>query len=137
MRHYWKLGIEGAHRDRPAAEIVAATVMSAGNPADAASAGDLLAADLPTAGAPAVDVPTVQADTEPDQGIETTEATSNESTITQAPLAVYGDAAYGAGALLADLEAAGADILRKVVPPLAPGGRFPRTASRSRPPRAP
>jgi len=44
----------------------------------------------------------------------------------EAPLAVYGDAAYGAGALLADLEAAGAQIMTKVQPPVAPGGRFPK-----------
>jgi len=37
--------------------------------------------------------------------------TSNASTITQASLTLYGDATYGAGAPLADLEAAGADIL--------------------------
>ncbi|MGH9262783.1 MAG: transposase, partial [Acidimicrobiales bacterium] len=38
--------------------------------------------------------------------------------------AVYGDAAYGAGKLLARLENAGADIKTKVQPPVAPGGRF-------------
>jgi len=37
---------------------------------------------------------------------------------------VYGDAAYGAGSLLADLEAAGAQIMTKVQPPVAPAGRF-------------
>jgi hypothetical protein len=41
-------------------------------------------------------------------------------------LAVYGDAAYGAGVLLEKLEAAAADILTKVQPPVAPGGRFPK-----------
>ncbi len=38
--------------------------------------------------------------------------------------AVYGDAAYGAGKLLARLEAAGAQIFTKVQPPTAPDGRF-------------
>src|SRR5664280_2404964 len=33
---------------------------------------------------------------------------------------------YGAGVLLERLEAAGADILTKVQPPVAPGGRFPK-----------
>ena len=37
-----------------------------------------------------------------------------ESSQREAPLAVYGDAAYGAGVLLERLEAAGADILTKV-----------------------
>jgi len=40
------------------------------------------------------------------------------------PLAVYGDAAYGAGKLLETLEAAGAQISCKVQPPTAPAGRF-------------
>ena len=39
-------------------------------------------------------------------------------------MAVYGDAAYGAGELLEHLEAVGADIGCKVAPPVAPGGRF-------------
>ena len=38
--------------------------------------------------------------------------------------AVYGDAAYGAGKVLARLETAGAQIFTKVQPPTAPGGRF-------------
>lgn len=40
------------------------------------------------------------------------------------PLAVYGDADYGAGQLLARLEKAGAQIKTKVQPPPAQGGRF-------------
>lgn len=47
-----------------------------------------------------------------------------ESTDGEAPLVVYGDAAYGAGELLEHLDKAGADISCKVRPPLAPGGRF-------------
>jgi len=39
-------------------------------------------------------------------------------------VAVYGDAAYGAGPLLARLENAGARIMTKVQPPPALGGRF-------------
>ena len=39
-------------------------------------------------------------------------------------MAVYGDAAYGAGKLLATLEDAGTRIMTKVQPPAAPGGRF-------------
>jgi hypothetical protein len=42
----------------------------------------------------------------------------------RAVLTVYGDAAYGAGELLATLDAAGAEIRCKVQPPSAPGGRF-------------
>ena len=51
---------------------------------------------------------TEQADDEPDGG----------------PLAVYGDAAYGAGALLEELEQAGAEANCKVQPPVARGGLF-------------
>ncbi|WP_181036254.1 transposase, partial [Arthrobacter sp. N199823] len=39
-------------------------------------------------------------------------------------LAVYGDAAYGAGAFLVELEAAGSGVFVKVQPPVAPGGRY-------------
>jgi hypothetical protein len=41
-----------------------------------------------------------------------------------APLTVYGDAAYGSGELLAALEDAGAEMRIKVQPPTAQGGRF-------------
>jgi hypothetical protein len=43
-------------------------------------------------------------------------------------LAVYGDAAYGAGSVLATLEDADAEIMCKVQPPVAPGGRFAKDA---------
>jgi hypothetical protein len=45
-----------------------------------------------------------------------------------APLAVYGDAAYGAGALLAELEQAGAEAICKVQPPTAAAGKFTKDA---------
>ena len=41
-----------------------------------------------------------------------------------APLTVYGDAAYGSGELLEMLEEAGAELRIKVQPPSAQGGRF-------------
>ncbi len=43
-------------------------------------------------------------------------------------LAVYGDGAYGAGSVLATLEDADAEIMCKVQPPVAPGGRFAKDA---------
>ena len=46
----------------------------------------------------------------------------------QEPLTVYGDAAYGTGALIESLEAAGAKLRLKVAVPTAPAGRFPKTA---------
>ena len=96
-------GYKGHLAIDPDAEVITATAVTAGNTGDAACAVRLLAADLPdpsTAGQGDAPVPE------------------------QAPLAVYGDAAYGAGALLADLEAAGAQIMTKVQPPVTPGGRF-------------
>ena len=58
------------------------------------------------------------------QLFESASPTAEPAVADEAPLAVYGDAAYGAGCLLADLEAAGAQIMTKVQPPVAPGGRF-------------
>ena len=94
--------------------------------------------DPPTADVPAQDVagdgggPADQASTEAGhqdtaRGQDAADnETETESSQREAPLAVYGDAAYGAGVLLEKLEAAGADILTKVQPPVAPGGRFPK-----------
>jgi len=120
----------------PDSEVITATTVTAGNTGDAASAGDLLAQDLPTPDGPAADVPaadeaadtdslTEQAGSEPGRDTTSQDATQAE---VEAPLAVYGDAAYGAGELLEKLEAAGADIMTKVQPPVAPGGRFPKDA---------
>ena len=46
-------------------------------------------------------------------------------------LAVYGDAAYGAGSLLAVLERAGASVMVKVQPPVAPAGRLAKDVDAS------
>jgi hypothetical protein len=120
----------------PDSEVITATTVTAGNTGDAASASDLLAQDIPTPKVPAQDVPAPdvadgdspadQAGHEPDR--DTTDRQDATETEVEAPLAVYGDAAYGAGVLLEKLEAAGADIMTKVQPPVAPGGRFPKDA---------
>ena len=113
----------------PDSEVITATAVTAGNTGDAASAGDLLAQDIPTQEVRAADVagdgdsPADQASTVHGQDDADNETGSSKM---EAPLAVYGDAAYGAGVLLEKLEAAGADILTKVRPPVAPGGRFPK-----------
>lgn len=119
----------------PDSEVITATVVTAGNTGDAASAGDLLAEDLPAVDPPAQDVvgdgecPPEQGGSEPDRDTTNQDATDTcTKTEVEAPLAVYGDAAYGAGVLLEKLEAAGADIMTKVQPPVAPGGRFPKDA---------
>jgi hypothetical protein len=79
----------------PDSELLTATAVTPGNAGDAGTATELLAEDLGTA-----------------------------DVTTDAPLTVYGDAAYGSGGLLETLEAADASIRVKVQPPVAPGGRF-------------
>ncbi len=146
-------GYKGHIAIDPDAEVITATAVTAGNTGDAASAVGLLAGDIPdpsntdstlTAGntgdadeiveLPAADVP------DPDNTDDARQADGGQDLAAganQGPLAVYGDAAYGAGALLADLEAAGAQIMTKVQPPVAPGVASPRTASLSTPKPAP
>jgi hypothetical protein len=107
-------GFKGHVAIDPDSEIITATEVTAGNAGDADPATDLLAGDLPT-----------NAD-----GDSATEATPSVGDLAGADdsdddrLAVYGDAAYGAGQVLARLEKAGADIKTKVQPPPAPKGRF-------------
>jgi len=101
----------------PDAELITATTVSAGNTGDAAAATELLAAEL---AGPAPDPePPATAAGEPGAPTGTTEPAPEP-----APLTVYGDAAYGAGELLATLAGAGATAMCKVQPPTAPGGRF-------------
>ncbi|WP_454778562.1 transposase [Georgenia muralis] len=99
----------------PDTEIITATTVTAGNTGDAGPAKDLLAGDLP----PAPDAPDA-----PDAAPADADADADAAGAGAGPLAVYGDAAYGSGALVADLEAAGARVMVKVQPPAAPAGRF-------------
>src|SRR5664280_2427192 len=113
-------GYKGHVAIDPDSEVITATVVTAGNTGDAASAADLLAQDLPAVDPPTQDVagdgggPGDQASTEAGHqdtagGQDTADnETETESSQRKAPLAVYGDAAYGAGVLLERLEAAGA-----------------------------
>jgi len=84
----------------PDSEVITATTVTAGNVGDAGAASTLLAGDLPTAQGGEVEVDGA------------------------GPLAVYGDAAYGAGELLQVLDAVGATVMCKVQPPVAPAGRL-------------
>ena len=100
-----------------------ATEVTAANAGDAEPAAELLANDLPhDTDTDAGEVDAGDDDLNPDTGAgaHTLEAADRG----QDGPAVYGDAAYGAGKLLARLEAAGAQIFTKVQPPTAPGGRF-------------
>jgi Transposase DDE domain len=83
----------------PDSEVITATAVTAGNTGDAASAADLLAQDLPAVDPPTQDVPTqdVAGDGGGPADQASTEAGRQDTARGQAPLAVYGDAAYGAG----------------------------------------
>ena len=109
-------GYKGHIAIDPDAEVITATAVTGGNTGDAACAVGLLAGDLPEASNTDDPSNTDDLGNDDDQG-----AASEDG---EAPLAVYGDAAYGAGSLLADLEAASAQIMTKVQPPVTPGGRF-------------
>jgi hypothetical protein len=114
----------------PDSEIVTATAVTAANAGDADPAEDLLAEDLPE---PARDDGgDTDQDRPGDSGGEVAVVSQPDDAAVDADtarvaaqqLAVFGDAAYGAGKLLATLENAGARIMTKVQPPTAPGGRF-------------
>ena len=106
-------GYKGHVAVDPDSELVTATAVTAGNVGDAGAAAELLRGDLPRPAAASAASPESCESTE---GAPVTEAGETPT--------VYGDAAYGAGELLADLEAAGATIRCKVQPPTAAGGRF-------------
>jgi hypothetical protein len=100
-------GYKGHVAIDPDSELILATTVTAGNTGDAAAAATLLAADLPA---------------------ETPETTDTAETAEMVgePLTVYGDSAYGTGALLESFEQDGVVTRCKTQPPRAPGGRFPK-----------
>jgi hypothetical protein len=115
-------GYKGHVAVDPDSEIITATTVTAGNAGDASVGGELLADELPDpAPDPAADPGPATEDSpaaDPGPAIEDSPAIEDER------LVVYGDSAYGAGALLEQLERAGADIMCRVQPPTAPAGRF-------------
>ena len=118
-------GYKGHVAIDPDSEIITATTVTAGNTGDAGPGTDLLAGDLP---APA-DAEAEADGPDPDDhdgrhGHDGKDVDANAGQGQGGALAVYGDAAYGAGALLRELERAGAAVMVKVQPPAAPGGRF-------------
>lgn len=128
-------GYKGHLAIDPDSEIVTATGVTAGNTGDAEPAAGLLADDLsgrgPTQGSNdggdsggQGSAGTDSGDSGQDAGTTGNGSRDGNSGRDQEPLAVYGDAAYGAGALLTELEKAGATVMVKVQPPVAPGGRF-------------
>jgi hypothetical protein len=97
-------GYEGHVAIDPDSEVITAAEVGAANAGDAAMAATLLAA-LPTGSAADPTQPAAAAQPPP------------------APV-VYGDAAYGTGALLADLDQRGVTAMTKVAAPTAPAGHF-------------
>ena len=94
-------GYKGHVAIDPDSEVIVANTVTAGNVGDAAAAEALLPEDLP-------------AQTE-------TAQTAGE------PLTVYGDSAYGTGALLDTFEQTGVEARCRTQPPRAPGARFPKS----------
>jgi len=124
-------GYKGHVAVDPDSELICATTVTAGNVGDARAADALLAGDLPGPKPVAADEPVANepaADGEPDDAVRPATEPVKDDSCNGERLAVYGDSAYGAGALLDTLEDADADIMCKVQPPVAPGGRFPKDA---------
>ena len=103
-------GYKGHIAIDPDSEIILATTVTAGNAADGAAVSELLADDLPA-----------------DAADDTDDTDDTDAIIGEQPLEVYGDSAYGTGALLEEFERAGVDAYCKTQPPRAPGGRFPKS----------
>jgi hypothetical protein len=107
-------GYKGHVAADPDAEIITATAVSAAGAGDATVAADLLADCLPAKAA--------LAEEEPDRSVAESAGPHQDPE----GVAIYGDAAYGTGELLATLEQAGARPMVKVQAPNAPGGHFPK-----------
>jgi Transposase DDE domain len=103
-------GYKGHVAIDPDSEVITAAEVGAANAGDAGMAPTLLA-DLP---APADQGTPGAAPAAADQATATTD---------RAPV-VYGDAAYGTGALLAELDHRGITTMTKVAAPTAPAGHF-------------
>jgi hypothetical protein len=116
-------GYKGHVSIDPDSEVILATAVTAGNAADAAAVAVLLAADLP-----AQPAETPEPAVTPERAVtpETAEIPETPETLEE-PLTVYGDSAYGTGALLDGFEQAGVETRCKTQPPRAPGGRFPKS----------
>jgi Transposase DDE domain/Transposase domain (DUF772) len=110
-------GYKGHAAIDPDSEVITAAEVGAANTGDAAMAQALLA-DLP-----APSDATAEAAV-PEAAAARAPATSSDHA-SPTP-AVYGDSAYGTGALLADLEQRGITAMTKVAVPVVPQGHFPK-----------
>jgi hypothetical protein len=107
-------GYKGHVAEDPDSEIITATVVSAGNRGDAEAAAELLADVLVRHGH--------------HDGGHHDGGHHDGGHHDGGQAVVYGDAAYGTGPLLAELEAAGVEVKVKVQAANAPGGRFTKDA---------
>ena len=107
-------GYKGHVAVDPDSELIVAATVTAGNVGDGQAVDALLADDLANGEEPG------------GEGEPSAAATQSPSTADDdaGPLSVYGDSAYGAGSVLDTLEQADAQIMCKVQPPNAPGGRY-------------
>jgi len=121
-------GYKGHVAVDPDSELITATAVTAGNVGDGAVAAALLADELPkpAAAEPAADA-AEPADTDAAEPADT-DAAEPAAGADDRALIVYGDGAYGAGAVLDMLEQAATDIMCKVQAPVAPGGRYSKDA---------
>jgi hypothetical protein len=111
-------GYKGHVAIDPDSEIICAAEVGAANAGDATMAAALLA-DLPQA-------PGGQEPSASDAGpADQTPAATDQAPAGPAPV-VYGDAAYGTGALLTELDQRGITAMTKVAAPTAPAGYFPK-----------
>jgi len=105
----------------PDSELITGTAVTAGNRGDGTVVAALLADDLP-----AVDEDLPEAALAQPAAAEP--LTQDEPSVDEPQLTVYGDAAYGAGPVLAQLEQADVVNRCKVQPPRAPAGHFTKDA---------
>ena len=111
-------GYKGHVAIDPDSEVITAAEVGAANAGDAATAQALLA-DLPQA-------PGGQEPSASDAGpADQTPAATDQAPAGPAPV-VYGDAAYGTGALLTELDQRGITAMTRVAAPTAPAGHFPK-----------
>ena len=119
-------GFKGHVAVDPDSELIVKAAVTTGSVGDAAAADALLANDLPDPATDPVPVAAIEAEADPATDPDSDPRAGNDSD--ELPLAVYGDAAYGAGALVDRLERGGAQVMCKVQPPVAPGGRYSKDA---------
>jgi Transposase DDE domain/Transposase domain (DUF772) len=109
-------GYKGHVAVDPDSELITATTVTSGNVGDGQAVDALLGDELANAHDPSTE-------DEPSAASQRALAMPDDE-----PLSVYGDSAYGAGSVLDTLEQAGAEIMCKVQPPVAPAGRYAKDA---------